>query len=302
MTRIPLADAHVHLWELDRLRYPWLSPPFDGDGPNGDVQPIARDYGLDDYLADAQGWNVVGLVHVEAGAHPADALAETRWLQALSDQRGLPNAVIAYAALNDPGVAAQLEAHAAHSAVRGVRQIVCWHPDPRRTYAARDVTGDADWRRGFSRLAPLGLSFDLQCYPGQMASMAELIAGHPETAVILNHVGMPPAAEGEELAQWRAGLRALAALPNTSIKLSGAGFIDRQWTPGQIRPYLLEAVEVFGARRCLVASDFPTDKLFGSFGRHLGAYADIFADFSEDERRDLFGRNANRIYRLGLDL
>jgi len=26
------------------------------------------------------------------------------------------------------------------------------------------------------------------------------------------------------------------------------------------------------------------------------------ADFSEDERRDMFGRNANRIYRLGIAL
>jgi predicted TIM-barrel fold metal-dependent hydrolase len=28
----------------------------------------------------------------------------------------------------------------------------------------------------------------------------------------------------------------------------------------------------------------------------------LVADFAEDERRALFGGNANRIYRLGLDL
>ena len=73
-------DAHVHLWQLDRLRYPWLTPPFSDDGPNGSVEAIATDYGLDDYLADAAGYPVEKLVHIDAGAHPDDALAETKWL------------------------------------------------------------------------------------------------------------------------------------------------------------------------------------------------------------------------------
>ena len=52
----------------------------------------------------------------------------------------------------------------------------------------------------------------------------------------------------------------------------------------------------------MFASDSPTDKLFAAFDAYLEAYHALVADFSEDERRDLFGRNANRIYRLGLDL
>ena len=52
----------------------------------------------------------------------------------------------------------------------------------------------------------------------------------------------------------------------------------------------------------MFASDFPTDKLFGSFNRHLDAYAAIVADFTDEERCALFARNTNRIYRLGLDL
>ena len=80
------------------------------------------------------------------------------------------------------------------------------------------------------------------------------------------------------------------------------GFIDRNWTVESIRPFLLEAIELFGTDRCLFASDSPTDKLFAPFDQHLEAYHAIVADFSEDERRDLFGRNANRVYRLELDL
>jgi predicted TIM-barrel fold metal-dependent hydrolase len=70
----------------------------------------------------------------------------------------------------------------------------------------------------------------------------------------------------------------------------------------QARAYVVEAIDLFGTDRAMFASDFPTDKLFGSFAQHLDAYAAITADFSEDERRALWGRNADRIYRLGLGI
>lgn len=302
MAALPFVDAHIHLWDLTRIRYPWLTPPFDDHGPNGSVEAIARTYLLDDYLTDAKAWNVVGAVHVDAGAEGAAALDETRWLQTLSDERGLPSGLIAFAALDAPDVEALLEAHANHRSVRGIRHIVNWHADPQRTYTPRDVTGDPAWRAGFGLLAKHGLSFDLQCYPGQMLGLVDLFAAHPDTPVVINHAGMPVDTDEAGKTQWREGMKALAALPQISTKLSGFGFVHRQWTEEQIQPLILEAIEIFGTDRCMFASDVPTDKLFGSLDKHLTAYAAITAGFSEDERRDLFGRNANRLYRLGLDL
>ncbi|UZK64672.1 amidohydrolase family protein [Sphingomonas sp. M1-B02] len=296
---LPFIDAHVHLWDLDRIAYPWLTPPFADDGPNGSVEAIAKTYLLDDYRADAAGWDVRGIVHVDAGAEASATLAETEWLQDMADARGMPNAIVAFAALDDPDVEALLEAHAAHPNVRGIRHIVNWHPDPRRSYTHRDVTQDEAWGRGFGLLAKYGLSFDLQAYPGQFPGLAKLIERHPETQVIINHSGMAVPGEWE---QWRSGMAALAALPNVATKLSGLGFTHRPWTLDQARPYIREAIDLFGTDRAMFASDFPTDKLFGSFARHLDAYAEISADFSEDERRALWARNANRIYRLGLDV
>lgn len=297
MRDIPLVDAHVHLWDLDRIRYPWLSPPFGDDGPNGSVEAIARTYLPADYRADAAGWTVAGYVHVDAGADPAHALAETEWLEGLDDG---PAGIIAFAALDDPDVERLLAAHAAHPRVRGIRHIVNWHPDPRRTYTPRDVTGDEAWARGFALLASYGLSFDLQCYPGQMPGVAALAGRHPDVPVVVNHAGMVVPTDAEGVDDWRRGMRALAALPHAHAKLSGVGFAYRPWSMAQVRPLILEAIDVFGPDRCLFASDFPTDKLFGSFDRTLGAYAEIVADFSEGERRAMWGRNADRVYRLNL--
>ena len=300
MRDIPFVDAHIHLWDLAHIHYAWLSPPFSDEGPNGSTEAIAHTYLIDDYLADASGWNVVGAVHVDAGADPAMALAETEWLEGIAAERGLPNGIVGFAALDDPQVERSLEAHAVHPHVRGIRHIVNWHSDPRRTYTPRDVTGDPAWARGFGLLGKYSLSFDLQAYPGQFAGLAALIARHPETQVVIDHLGSPVLSDGFE--QWKKAIAELAALPNVAVKLSGPGFIRRPWDGEFARPYLLTAIDLFGPERCLVASDFPTDKLFGTFDETLGAYAEIIKDFGDTERRAMWGGNANRIFRLGLDL
>ena len=302
LRQIPFVDAHVHLWDLGRISYPWLTPPFSDDGPNGSVEAIARNYLFDDYLADAANWNVVGMVHVDAGAEESAALDETRWLHQMADERGMPNGIVAFAALDDPGVEQLLETQAAHPNVRGIRHIVNWHPNPQRTYTPRDVTGDQAWQRGFGLLGKYGLSFDLQCYPGQFATMADLIARHPDIQVVINHAGMPVDTGEEGWTLWSRGMRRLAEIPNVAVKISGLGFVYRPWTLDQIRPYVLETIDIFGTGRAMFASDFPTDKLFGTFDSTLGAYAEIVGGFSEDEKRALFGRNCNRIYRLGLEV
>jgi len=302
MNPIAFVDAHIHLWDLQHIRYPWLTPPFDADGPNGSVEAIAHDYSLDDYLADAARWNVQGCVHIDAGAAPEQALDETRWLESLAASRGLPSAIVAFAALQAPEVDRLLEAHAAHPHVRGIRQIVNWHVNPMHTYNPSDVTLDDAWWRGFGRLGRYGLSFDLQCYAPQMAGLAPLIQRHPEVPVILNHLGMPIISEREGMTRWRYGIRALAACPNVHVKLSGLGFIQRDWTYEIVAPLLREVIDVFGTSRSMFASDSPTDKLFAPLDAYLETYHRFAAAYSEDERRDMFGRNANRVYHLGLNI
>ena len=287
-------DAHIHLWKLDGLRYPWLTPPFADDGPNGSVEAIARDYLPADYLKDASGYNVVKAVHIDAGAHPDDAVAETRWLQSLADS-GLPTAIVAFAALNAPDVEVLLSSHVESPAVRGIRHIVNWHADPQLTYTPANLLDDPAFARGYALLAKYGLSFDLQIYPGQMAQAAALAARHPDIPMVLNHMGMP--VDGD-LSVWRAGMKQLATLPHVAVKISGMGFIDRQWTDAAMRPLVLETIDIFGAERCLFASDFPTDKLFNTYGRALDFYADLTRDFSDGERDDLFAANAERIYKI----
>jgi predicted TIM-barrel fold metal-dependent hydrolase len=299
--RIPFVDAHVHLWELGNRRYPWLMPPF-GEGPTDELEIIAVKFGLDNYLSTAKHCDVRGIIHIDADAHPDDAQPETHWLQAMANQCGMPIGVVASATLNNPKIEAILARHAAHKCVRGVRHVAALHPDPNKTYSPRDVTSDAGWQAGFALLKKYNLSFDCQVYLGELSAMTKLIGEHPETPVILNQLGMAMLAGTDVEVLRLEDLQKLAELPNTYMKLSGLRHIRRPWNVDNIRAYILTTIEAFGTRRCLFASDFPIDELFDSFDSHLDAYQAIVSDFSNEEQRDMFGRNANRVYRLGISL
>ncbi len=296
---LTMVDAHMHLWDLKRIRYPWLTPPLPV-GITGDVSPIARDYLLDDYLGDAAGGgvHVRKIVHIEAGADPADALAETQWLQSIAAARGYPQAIVAHAELQRSGAAELLERHAAHRNVRGIRQILNWHPDPAKTYTPRDLLADEAWWAGFARLKRHGLSFDLQIYPGQMPAAARLASRHPDTPLILNHTGMPVEKDAAGIDAWRSGMRVLAAQPNVAVKISGLAMLDWHWSDASLRPFVLETLELFGAERTMIASNFPVDRLFGTFGQFCAAYTRILAGASAAERANLYSGTAERIYRI----
>ena len=239
-------------------------------------------------------------MHVEAGAHPDDSERETDWLNAVADEHGLPNAIVARVALDAPDVEAILERQAARRRVRGVRHLINWHPDADRQAYPRDLTMDSAWRRGFRMLASHGLSYDFHGLPPQLAGLAETAALYPRVPVIINHLGLPILADG--LAQWRAGLTALAAMPQVAIKLSGAGFIHAPFDPAAFADIVQEVIALFGTDRVMVATNFPTDRLFATLDETLSAYETLLADRSDDERADMWGRNGNRIYRLDLTL
>jgi predicted TIM-barrel fold metal-dependent hydrolase len=294
-----IVDPHVHLWDLSRDRYGWLQDDPLPNNPAGDMSPIAhRDYLLKDYLADAAGWRVDKIVHVECGMPVGRQLAETDWLQELSDTYDYPQGIVAGADLLDPNLDALLEAHAARPNVRGIRQIVCWHTDPLKTYTDRDLLAEPAWETGLARLARHGLSFDLQLYPSQMQAAAALAARHTDVPLIINHAGLPTDRDSAGMEQWRAGLRSLAALPHVLIKISGLGITDRAWTTDSIRPIILECIDAFGTGRAMFASDFPVERVHGTFDAFYSAFDAITADFSADERDQLFAANAEATYRI----
>jgi predicted TIM-barrel fold metal-dependent hydrolase len=295
-----VVDPHIHLWNLERLHYPWLATPQ----PSfiGEYASLAKTHEVAEFLADAAGIEVLKVIHIEAGHDTADPLAETRWLQSLAatpGNRGIPQGIVAYADLSRPDVDQLLAAHAALPNVRGIRQILNVHPEPLYDYVGRHFMREPAWRAGFGLLNKHGLSFDLQIYPAQMPEAAGLAHAHPETTIVLNHIGM--FVDRSSVTGWRAwrdGMRALAACPNVTVKISGLGMIDHRWTIESIRPYVLETIDAFGTERSMFASNFPVDRLYGRYADLWQTFAEIMRDMTDAEKSGLFCNNAERIYRI----
>jgi predicted TIM-barrel fold metal-dependent hydrolase len=109
---------------------------------------------------------------------------------------------------------------------------------------------------------------------------------------------MPVDRDAVGLQAWRVGMQALAQRPNVAVKISGLAMLDWQWTTDSLRPFVQQTLEIFGPDRCLFASNFPVDRLFGAFARQYGAYQSLTATLSATERVKVFAANAERIYRI----
>ncbi|MBU2646529.1 amidohydrolase family protein [bacterium] len=297
-----IVDVHHHLWDIERNFYPWLKEA-DHDRGWGDMSDLMRSYRPADLIADAAeaGVTLMKSVHVQANFDPADPIGETRWLDEIAGEPqscSLPSAIVGFADLSAPNLLTVLEGHTRFSRVRGVRQVLNRHPDPRLNRAPRDFLEDGNWRNGFAKLARFGLVFDAQIYHHQGAGLAELARRHPEIPVVLDHAGMPVQRDPDNLEGWRRAITELATVPNITVKISGFGMVDNTWTTDSIRPFVRHCIECFGPERSMFGSNFPVDRLMATYGRIWNSYADITSDLSESERHSLFRGTAERIYRI----
>jgi predicted TIM-barrel fold metal-dependent hydrolase len=297
--RLTFVDAHHHFQDIEAHYYPWLCDTETPPKLEGDLTLIRRNYLLADYLADMHSVNLVKSVHVQNGWDPSDPVGETRWLQGLADRDGFPHAIVAYADLAAPDVQQVLEAHHAFRNVRGIRQILNWHTDPRFLVASRaGLMDDADWRRGYALLRRYELSFDLQIYWPQMAEAFRLAKDYPDTLIILNHFGMPVDRSADGVRSWAAALAHLAQAPNVMIKLSGIGLGHPGWSIEDTTPLLQRTIEIFGMDRVMFGSNLPVDRLFSGVEQIFRAYETMLNGQSHREQVALLRTNAEKAYRI----
>src|SRR5262249_2450896 len=107
-----VVDPHIHLWNRETHRYPWMETA--GGNFMGPCEAVLKTHEVRNFLDDAQGVEVLKVVHVEAAHDPDAPLEETRWLQGLADapdSHGIPQGIVAYANLALPDVDSLLGQH-----------------------------------------------------------------------------------------------------------------------------------------------------------------------------------------------
>jgi len=295
----PFIDAHQHFWDLGKNPYPWLQDPEPIPFRYGDYSALKRNYLPDDLARDTAGFAPVKTVHIEAEWNRAEPVNETKWLSMLASETGRPSACVAHAALDHAGVRDVLAAHAAYPLVRGIRHKPVTAAS--RAEAKRGLPGsmyDPRWRAGFALLTHHGFSFDLQAPWWNLDQAADLAVDFPDTTIIINHTGLPADRSAEGLTGWRQAMDRAAQRPNVVVKISGLGQRDRRWTQDANVPIIRDTIAIFGADRCMFASNFPVDSLVASYEVLLAGFLAAIAGRSDADRGKLLHDNAQRVYRL----
>jgi L-fuconolactonase len=278
-----VVDAHHHLWDLGVRDQDWITGPA--------LAPLRRDFLFDDYRYLADTYGVAASVVVQTVTVPG----ETPELLALAAASDLIAGVVGWTDLTAPDVADRIAALTelpGGAKLVGLRHQVQSEPDP-------DWLTRPDVRRGLAAVAQAGLVYDLVITSGQLAASARAAAAVPDLLFVLDHLGKPPIASGRT-EPWAADLRGLAALPNTSAKLSGlVTEADwHRWRVADLRPYADTALDAFGPGRLMFGSDWPVCTLAASYPGVLAAARTLTEQLSPAERKALFAVTATSVYGL----
>jgi predicted TIM-barrel fold metal-dependent hydrolase len=246
-----------------------------------------RRFDVDTYRAETARWDVEKFVNV-AAATGRSSIDETLELDGNADERGGPDAIIGGLPPTDTVAEAieLLDQQMRATRFRGVRPMGANMgpvPDP----------GVLD------ALQERNLVFDLMSHPDQLGVAAAQLAGFEDLTVVVEHTGWPRSNTDEERDLWRAGIDALAGLgDNVVCKLSGLAMPLESMSVAAFAPWLEYAIGAFGVDRCLFASNFPVDSMYGTFDELYDTFSAVTAGLDSESRQKLFADNAERVYRF----
>ncbi|WP_166426675.1 amidohydrolase family protein [Labedella populi] len=278
-----IIDAHLHVWDTDRLGYDWLR----------EVPTLNRPMGFAELAAErlSGAAHIDGFVFVQADCRPEQALTEVDWVTTISAE-GPTVGIVAFAPLeHGDAVSAHLDALGERALVVGVRRLLQSEP---RGFSESHV-----FRAGARALSSRSLVFDACVTEDQLDDVTALADAIPTLSIVLDHLGKPDIASGSA-DTWRQAITELARRPNVVCKVSGlppqTG--SPAWSLETLRPYLDTVLDVFGADRLLFGSDWPASSGQTTYDRWLDGVLEWAAPFSADERAGLFSETASRVYSL----
>ncbi len=274
-----MIDAHHHFWHYQPQQFPWI---------NGTMTVLQRDFLAADMHAELVGTGITGVVSVQA----RQITEETDFLLAQADQNPLIRGVVGWAPLIAADVQEKLENYAHHPKLKGYRHVL--HDELDDQYMLR-----ADFNAGLSRLAPLGLCYDILIFARHLPFAIELVDRHPDQIFILDHVGKPDI-QNKRIEPWKRNMASLAERPNVVCKLSG--MVTQAdwaaWTPADLEPYVDAVLDSFGPNRMMFGSDWPVCIVAGGYRRWIDTAKSLTEKLSADEGNWVWHRTATTTYRL----
>jgi L-fuconolactonase len=279
----PIVDTHVHLWDLNRLRLPWIQKE----------SPLARSFVVKDWQTAIDGLNVVKGVYMEVDVDVKQLVDEANYVLDICRQANTPLcAAVIGGRPADDDFAKYLQRFRGNRFLKGVRQVL--HSDS----AKAGFCLTPAFTRGVQALGEAGLSFDLCMRHGEIGDAIKLVEACPNTRFILDHCGNGPV-YAKDRNPWQRDMERLARLRNVVCKISGIVVQARErWTADDLAPVINHSLTSFGADRVMFAGDWPVCTLKATYRQWVEALRSIVRNRPAEEQRKLFHDNAMKFYAL----
>lgn len=277
---IPVIDTHMHLWDLQKMHYPWLE---------NQSAPLNKNFMVSDYQLATHDIPIKKMVFVESARLEEQYLEEVDWVINQSKKETRIHGIVAYLPLEKgQDLTPKIENLLERRMVKGIRRGV-----------NKEILGDSKFKTGLQLLSRYQLSFDLNMAPAQVPEALSLIRQCPDTIFILDHLVNPNIID-QELGIWKVHLKKLAEMKNVYCKISG--LITKahllSWIPEDLSPYVHHALETFGPERLMFGSDWPVVLRAGSLQDWFSTLTKMLEELSPEEKMQVFSSTAEQVYRL----
>jgi L-fuconolactonase len=277
-------DSHHHLWDLAISPRPWLA----GDMLAG----ISRTFSMKDFYAERASAQIDQSILVQT----ISEYDEMKEFFAVAAEHESVVGVVAWIDMSSTDCFQQLEKYLDL-------------PGADRLVGIRDGAqgrADAQWLAGDQiavnarKLAEKDLAFDLLVDPSNLAASTQLVSRCPDTTFVLDHIGKPNIAKGDqsELATWSHSINELAKNKNVSCKISGmVTEADwKAWKEKDFKRYFEVVLNAFGADRIMYGSDWPVCKLAATYEQVAQLAEYLIQDLIPSEKEKFWALNAKKAY------
>jgi predicted TIM-barrel fold metal-dependent hydrolase len=271
-----IVDAQVHAYERNHPGRPWVGHLHGPPSASGDEMVAAMDAaGVDGALlvSPYSFYRYEASYALEVGAaHPG--------------RFGLIKPVNP----NDPAVEEDIANWAKKKGAVAIRILL--------TYEASEDPVHPGMNRILAAAARHSLPVNLLCW-GRLGQAKGLITRHPNTVIVIDHLGLPQPFEPPVPAQPWAELPKvleLAAYDNVRIKISGACTLSHERFPyNDIWDPLARMFEAFGFDRCMWGTDWTRAIALLTFKEGVDAFR-LTDRLSEREKTALMGATLGKVY------
>ncbi|MEJ8844125.1 amidohydrolase family protein [Lacibacter sp. H375] len=273
-----IIDTHQHFWKYDPVNYSWI---------NDDMQVIRKDFLPGDLAVVVNEHKLTGTIAVQAD----QTEEETDWLLKLAGNNDFIQGVVGWVDLRSSNIDDRLQHYQQFKKLKGFRHVLQGE-EP-------SFMLQKDFLKGISKLNQFGFAYDILIFPQHLEAALQLVAQFPQQRFVVDHVAKPYIKDGK-IDEWKTGMKQLAQHSNVYCKISGmVTEADwKNWTAGQLKPYIDVVADSFGLDRIMYGSDWPVCLVASSYKKWLQTVKDYFNSYSAEEQEKVFSGNAIKFYNL----